>query len=369
MKLTINKNILTNALNTVSLCLNSKAPLSNYLFMEATPTGLTFKATSGEQSMIHTVNDTTYECTQPGIVLLPSGYFISCIKSALSEEITLIEENGILLIKAGRGKMSLHLANISNFPKIDFPLSLTSLEISQTELCKLIDQTIFATGENVAGRPILTGVNFASENGNLRVCSTDSFRLSKVNTGYILKEPTSVTISKETLNIVKKFCGKLDENVQISFTERAVYFKLPNTILKSVLLAGNYPAVINLIPRDFNYELTCNREELLSLLKSGMFIKADNGLPVFKLEISETEANLINKNSEIGEFNMPLENFSYKGEPFNLHFDGTYLFDALKVIESETVIIKFVSDMRPFIIVSPNDDKIVELMLPVRTYD
>lgn len=369
MKFTINKNILVEALNTVSLCLNSKTKFSNYLFLEAKNSELIFKATSGEQSMIHTVIDNSYECLSPGNVLLPANYFIDCIKSSFSETITLIEENGIMLIKAGKGKMSIHLANSKDFPNIDFPLSLTSIEISQLELCKLIDQTAFATGTNIAGRPILTGVNFASENGNLRVCSTDSYRLSKINTEFPLKEGNSVTIPKEALNIVKKLCGKTEENIQISLTERAVYFKLPNTTLKSALLAGGYPEVTRLIPTGFSYELTCNRTELIGLLKAGMFIKADNGLPVFKLELSETEARLSNKNLEIGEFNMPLETFTYKGGSFTIHFDGNYMYDALKVYSSEIIKINFVSDMRPFVITSLEEPNILELMLPVRTYD
>ena len=371
MKFTINKNILNNALNIISTVSNNKTPVASKFLIIVNNETLEFKASNSEQSITHTIqsNEDKFKCIDSGEALIPTELFFNCVKASLYDDLLIMTEGSLLIIKSGKGKSSLHLSNSKDFPNIDFPLSINDMEITQSELCKFIDQSVFATSTNIAGRPILTGVNFASENRNLRVCSTDSYRLSKIDTEFPLKEGTSVTIPKEALSIVKKLCGKTEENIKISFTERAVYFKLPNTTLKSALLAGGYPEVTRLIPTDFSYELTCNRTELIGLLKAGMFIKADNGLPVFKLICSETEARLSNKNLEIGEFNMPLEAFTYKGEPFTIHFDGNYMYEALKVYSSETVKINLVSDMRPFTITAPEEPHILELMLPVRTYD
>ncbi len=44
------------------------------------------------------------------------------------------------------------------------------------------------------------------------------------------------------------------------------------------------------------------------------------------------------------------------------------MFDALKVVKSQLVSISFNGEMKPFVIKSIDDDNLIQLVLPVRTY-
>ncbi|MCY8323217.1 DNA polymerase III subunit beta, partial [Bacillus inaquosorum] len=57
-----------------------------------------------------------------------------------------------------------------------------------------------------------------------------------------------------------------------------------------------------------------------------------------------------------------------EGEELNISFSPKYMLDALKVLEGAEIRVSFTGAMRPFLIRTPNDETIVQLILPVRTY-
>lgn len=56
------------------------------------------------------------------------------------------------------------------------------------------------------------------------------------------------------------------------------------------------------------------------------------------------------------------------GEELRISFSAKYMMDALKVIESEQVKIEFTGAMRPFLIRPTDDEDLLQLITPVRTY-
>lgn len=57
-----------------------------------------------------------------------------------------------------------------------------------------------------------------------------------------------------------------------------------------------------------------------------------------------------------------------EGEELKISFSSKYMIDALKAIEYEEVKVEFTGAMRPFIIRPANEDPILQLILPVRTF-
>ena len=59
---------------------------------------------------------------------------------------------------------------------------------------------------------------------------------------------------------------------------------------------------------------------------------------------------------------------SFKGEPFEVSCSGKYLIDAIKAISADEVTLSFSGELKPFVISDKNDDSIIQLISPVRTY-
>ena len=59
---------------------------------------------------------------------------------------------------------------------------------------------------------------------------------------------------------------------------------------------------------------------------------------------------------------------SIEGEELKISFSAKYMMDALKALEGTDIKISFTGAMRPFIIRPLNDESILQLIFPVRTY-
>ena len=94
-------------------------------------------------------------------------------------------------------------------------------------------------------------------------------------------------------------------------------------------------------------------------------------MTVIRMEINAADDILVStKSQEIGEYNESLNAVSYEGNPIDISFSGNYLLDALKALSTENVKISFTENMKPFIINNEGeDDSILQLVLPVRTYN
>ena len=56
------------------------------------------------------------------------------------------------------------------------------------------------------------------------------------------------------------------------------------------------------------------------------------------------------------------------GNKLDISFSAQYIQDAIKAIGSSEVELSFTSEMKPFIIKNKEDNSVVQLVLPVRTY-
>ena len=101
-----------------------------------------------------------------------------------------------------------------------------------------------------------------------------------------------------------------------------------------------------------------------------MFIKNDNMI-INRLQCSEEDVIFSNRSQEIGDFTQSLisEGAKFEGEALDVSFSATYVMQAAKALKGDTVVFKFVGTMRPFILIDPEDDSILQLTLPIRTYN
>ena len=77
---------------------------------------------------------------------------------------------------------------------------------------------------------------------------------------------------------------------------------------------------------------------------------------------------LSSRSQEIGSVVEKISNYDYKGNKLDISFSAQYIQDAIKAIGSNEVELSFTSEMKPFIIKNKEDNSVVQLVLPVRTY-
>ncbi|MRQ95701.1 DNA polymerase III subunit beta, partial [Bacillus anthracis] len=241
-----------------------------------------------------------------------------------------------------------------------------------TDLLKhMIRQTVFAVSTSET-RPILTGVNWKVYNSELTCIATDSHRLAlrkaKIE-GIVDEFQANVVIPGKSLNELSKILDESEEMVDIVITEYQVLFRTKHLLFFSRLLEGNYPDTTRLIPAESKTDIFVNTKEFLQAIDRASLLARDGRNNVVKLSTLEQAMLEISSNSpEIGKVVEEVQCEKVDGEELKISFSAKYMMDALKALDSTEIKISFTGAMRPFLIRTVNDESIIQLILPVRTY-
>ncbi len=375
MNFKINKQLFYNALSIASRAISSNSPVPILVGIKLEAENNTLRITSSDAnlSIVQTLSNEQDEklglsIVEEGTIIIDSRYLLDIVKKIDSDEISIEILDGTLTHFSGeKAEFKINGYRPSDYPSIDFSEPSNRFTINYDLLNTIISSTAFAASVKET-RPVLTGVNMRGNNGKLTCTATDSFRLARKIT-ELNTDSFSVTVPAKCLNEAKTiFAGNQD--IQVSLSEKKIQFRCGSIVLQSTMLEGNYPETDRLIPTEFNNTLLINRRHLISAIDRSSFIKTDN-MTIIRMEINAADDILVScKSQEIGEYNESLNAISYDGMPLDISFSGNYLLDALKSLTTENVVIRFTEAMKPFVIYNEGDDNsILQLVLPVRTYN
>ena len=85
----------------------------------------------------------------------------------------------------------------------------------------------------------------------------------------------------------------------------------------------------------------------------------------------ETNGNILNISSyasEIGKVEDRIEISKNTEKDIAISFSSKYMMDALKTINEEELLILLNNDSSPIILKSVNDESLIQLILPIKTY-
>lgn len=376
MNFKINKSKLYNALMIVSRAVspNSPVPTLSGIKVEASKEGLKLTGSDSDISIEMNLSNSIDEelglfILEEGSIVIDSKYLLDIVKKMDSDEIQVEIIDGTLTRFTGhKVEFKINGYRSSDYPQIDFSKPETNLKLNAGLLTSMIEETAFATSSKET-RPVLMGVNLHSNGKQLNVTATDSYRLAK-KVIPLESNPFNITVPSKSLNEVKSIYNEADKEIDIYLSEKKIQFRSDNILLQSRLLDGGYPETERLIPTDFHYHMVINRHALMNAIDRTSFIKTDN-MSIIRLLINDKDdITITNKSQEIGEFREDMNAISYKGEPLDISFSGNYVMDACRSLKSENVKIKFTGDMKPFILTKEeNEDDLIQLVLPVRTYN
>ena len=375
MKFKINTKILSQNLNHVSRAISLKSPipvLSGILF-DVSKEGLTIIGSDSEVSIkinIPVSEDYLLDITNEGSIVLNSKYILDIVRK-IDEDVISFEILDGEFIKISTTKSVFNLNGISSkeYPKIDMDETNTPILFEQQVFKTIIDQTVFAVSLN-ENRPILTGINFNINGDLLLVNSTDSYRLShkRLKLEQAVDMAINIVIPGKSLNELSKMISGTDQ-IAMHIYNNKVLFTFNNVVFQSRLLEGTYPDTSKLIPANFEFNVFAKSYELNSSIDRASLIARDRNKNVVKFSTaSKTEAQITSNSPEIGKvvedvvIDKDIEN------DFTISFSAKYMIEAIKSLKCEEIKISFNGDMKPFVITNIDDDSVIQLVLPVRTY-
>lgn len=373
MKLKIKQNLLMEHLNYVIRGISSKnlIPILNCIKFELTKDGLTLISTDNE-IVIKTFIDKKNidEIDQTGSIVVSGKYIYDIVRKLPNVSIN-IEEivDTKLSIYTSESSFTLNCNNVNDFPTIELEESKNPI-ITNVEIFKnLIFQTSFATSLQES-RPVLTGINFIIENDWLSCTATDSYRLAKktikLNKKY--DEVQNIIIPTKNLIELTRLFSSDEEKVEMHIFNNKVIFKHGSIILLTKLINGTYPDVSKLIPNDFSLSIQANLNNLYNCIDRAALLTNEADKNTIKLESKNNIIHLFSNIPEIGNVEEKLEIKKNNDSNIKIAFSSKYMLEALKTLDSDNVELLFNGEVKPIVLKKPEDDSLIQLILPIRTY-
>jgi len=279
-------------------------------------------------------------------------------------------------IKTNKGLYKLVSQSKEEFPSIVVEDSEGNIIVDSKVILRMVNKTVFAVSSDEL-RPTLMGVFFQLSAEELKCVATDGHRLVKI-IDYSYKSPDfqkSVIVPTKALSLMQKnldaLSGKDDIKVKFSIGENHVVFQFDETLIYSKIIEGQYPKFENVIPLNNDKKLTVNRDELSSTVKR---ISIFSNLLTHQIKFVIEDDKMLISSEDIefgGEGNEEIY-VKYSDEKMEIGYNGLYILDILKHIDTEEVDI-FLKDSVSAAIVNPTiqepNQELMMLIMPIRISD
>ena len=378
MKFTIQRNSLMAAVQNVLTAISPRAviPILSGMKIEANEEGITLTGSDSDISIESFIpaednGKVNVENIQPGSIVLQARYFPEIVRKLPDNTVDFsVDENLQIKIVSGKAEFNLVGQSAEEYPNLPRLEPETSFKMPIPLINDMIKQTVFAVS-TMETRPILTGVHMKLENNVLTFTATDSHRLAMRKTKIEDTEVEfhNVVVPGKSLSELSKILDDAEEYVEVNVTDNQILFRTKYLSFLSRLLDGNYPETERLIPQDSKTKIRVNTKNLLHTIDRASLLAREDRNNVVRLSTTGNAVVEISSNSpEIGNVHEEIVVESVEGEELNISFSSRYMIEALRAIEYEEITIDFTGAMRPFVLVPIEDDSILQLILPVRTY-
>jgi len=281
-----------------------------------------------------------------------------------------------ITISVGSGYVAEIRSEMSEFeilgsPTSDYPILPTidgqdSIEINEGVLKKMIAQTNFAVGDDES-RPIHTGAQFETSEGELTIVAVDGYRLA------LRREPLknvdvadlSFVVPGTALGEVERITSDNDDTVTITLGSKHILFSIGDTILISRRLEGEFLNYKNTIPQSAKYQLTVEKIDFIAAVERVSLIISDKMKSPVKCVFGDGVVNLYAA-SALGKASDEC-GMDGNGDNLEMGFNNRFLLEVLKAAPVEQVNLELNTGITPCIL-SPADDKsnFLYMILPVR---
>ena len=376
MKLTCNKNVLMDIVNTVQKAVSVKSTMPILECIKIDSSGDGNVVVTGNNLDLCIEYNTTCNVDEGGVVALTSKMFGEIVRRMPEGNVTIQvnPENYVAKIKCGVSEFNIQGLNGMEYPAAPILDEKFRFTLKQSELKRLIRKTIAFVALTEGKKPVLTGALFEIRNNTLNVVASDGHRLAIVKQELDGEfENRKMVIPGSTLRELLKLL-KDEEDVTIIVSDRHVLFDFGYYQVYTRLLDGEflkYDAIVSTVNTinvvsEKKYIID-SLERALLLINENMSSNSENKVPV-KFNISYDKIDLSCVTSK-GQVNDTVD-VQLSGGDLIIGFNCRFMLDALSCCDEEMVKMEFSAPTSGcFIRSAGDDDSYLYMVLPVRLYN
>jgi DNA polymerase-3 subunit beta len=373
MKATLSTAALLNELQTAARIASSRSAVQalSGVQLDVSDGALELRATDMEVGLRLRV---PAEQTSAGVAVLPARLLLDVVRALPSADVSLelhVAEQAVRLV-SGTAVFELRTLRNEDFPHLPLAPADGGVMLDAPAFIDTVARVARSASRDDT-RPVLTGILVSVSDSSLRMVATDSYRLSVKTTQLeeAVASPFEANVPARALQELARIAqqtaakqigvARLDN--QVVFTLAGAGSDVSDAMLSSRLIDGQFPNFQQLLPESSEHELLLPREELADVVRR-ISLLAQKNSPL-RLGFSEGELRVSAQTPDVGEAHETLP-LSFAGEAFEIGFNPEFLRDGLESVESEEILIKLSSPLRPGLIESADGSGFVYLVMPIR---
>jgi DNA polymerase-3 subunit beta len=307
------------------------------------------------------------DVARPGAAVLPARLLLEVVRALPAPQLTLelrAAEQDVELI-CGPSTFHLRTLRAEDFPTLPSPSGETHVSLPTPEFVDTVGRVARSASRDET-RPVLTGILMSASGQELRMVATDSYRLSVKQTALeaAVQGSLEANVPARALQELVRIAQQTPaESVVVSVGQNQVVFELADVVLSSRLIDGQFPNYRQLLPETVEHELRLATAELADVVRR-ISLLAQKNAPL-RLSFSEGTLAVSAQTPDVGEASEAIP-VPFHGEQFEIGFNPEFLRDGLDSVDTDELVLKLISPLRPGLIESPDTGDFVYLIMPIR---
>lgn len=353
MIITISKSVIENMLVHAAPFLEKKdtSQITSHVYLNATDSTLTLKATDYEIGFLVTTNNLTI--TQEGSITANGKKFLDIVRILKDGEINLEIKKDTLHITQAHSNFKLPTFSHNEFPEFPSYQNKARISIDSHSLIESLKKITPAIDTNNP-KFELNGALIDIKNESINFAATDTRRLAVVNVQNSSEQELSIIIPKKAIVEIQKL---FFNNIELYYDETNLVIHSEQYTFFTKLINGKFPEYSRIIPKEIKTSLLLPKAVMIDSIKQITTISTD--LKITFLNSVITFESLSDDNIEAKTEIGHSTGFS---EPFVIAINSKYLLDFLNSINSADFTIGLNEGNLPFIL---SDENFKTVVMPI----
>lgn len=367
MKLFCSQRDLDKALNIVNKAIspNNTLPVLNNILIKAEGKKLYFSATNLEIAISCFIDA---DVRSEGAITVPAKLITGYVSLLSDEKVELSVVEGVSLsVNSSTSHTKIKCISSDEFPLIPKVEKDKEFVIKGGDFYKAVNETVFAASLNTS-RPVLSGVYLFSNEEELKLVATDSYRLAErtLKIDKKIKDDVSCIIPARTMMELSKILGKMEkEELKVNVSKNQIYFSVGDIELISRLIEGKFPDYGKIIPKEEKTKFEVSVEDLSLVLKRvSLFARENNN----SVKLSVTNDGKLTVSSEETKVGIDAAEVMVKidGDNNQISLNAQYLLDVLTYISEDKVLFVINDKVSPACVRPLKNKNYVYIIMPLK---
>lgn len=310
-----------------------------------------------------------------GEIIVPASIFSSSISFLPEDNVSLFSIENNLKIECGDYK-----TQIKGFSTDDFPIMP---KVSENNTA-LVDSSILCEGLSHVSdipsysstRPEISGVYFVFENNEIKVVSTDSYRLGekKIKLKEKTKNNFSFILPQKTVKEIVNIFGEKEGDIKIVSGTNQVLFestmketKHPEINLISRKIEGDYPNYQEIIPKENKIKCILDKKEFINQIKAAGIFSGKSSEVLIKINPDKKGLEILSENSDLGEHTSFISGDIKGKKKETVSFNYRYLVDGIAKIKTKNIYFEINENSDPGVFKPTEKDDFLYIVMPIKS--